>query len=169
MEQRKEFRKMLCWSYVASCAMKELFALFCFLTWADETKEVVTDNLPYLLRAIMNVMLVVKALLSYPLPYYQSLEIIEQSLFTDVSGGWGTFFRTKRHPYNSFTEKDTVYIQHTSFIDKNSPLSSSDEEKSLSHSTSLEKTILVVSVSLLMSLLLLKSVKKHRTFKQYFH
>ena len=144
MEQRKEFKKMLCWSYVASCFMKESFALFCFLTWAEKTKEIVTNNLPSILRTVMNVMLVVKALLSYPLPYYQSLEIIEQSLFTNATGGWGSFFGTKRHTYNSLAEKQPSETLDTSFILEKSS-NSTEEVKSFLRASPTEKTILVVS------------------------
>ena len=115
MEQRSEFPKMLCWSYVASCAVKEVFALVCFLTWAENTKDVVTDNLPAGIRAAVNIVLMVKAVLSYPLPFYQSIELIEQSLFTDVTGGWGTLFRTKRHHYTNLHE-EIEHVRNTSFI-----------------------------------------------------
>uniref|UniRef100_H2ZJK7 Vesicular inhibitory amino acid transporter n=1 Tax=Ciona savignyi TaxID=51511 RepID=H2ZJK7_CIOSA len=81
MENRGEFRSMLSWSYVASCVTKATFALVCFLTWSKDTKDVVTDNLPPTLRALINVLLVVKALLSYPLPYYQAIEVMEQEVF----------------------------------------------------------------------------------------
>lgn len=46
MERRENFNKMLYWSYSAACASKAIFALVCYLTWAHETKEVITDNLP---------------------------------------------------------------------------------------------------------------------------
>ena len=147
MEHRKEFRRMLCWSYIVSCAMKELFSLFCFLTWADETQDVVTDNLPSGLRAAINIMLVVKALLSYPLPYYQSLEIIEQSIFTNLTGGWGTLLRTKKHTYSNLSEEKDQVIDNTSFVEKNSPVSSPVENKPL-NAVPNEKTILVVRIVL---------------------
>ncbi|CAK8684571.1 unnamed protein product [Clavelina lepadiformis] len=103
MEDRGKFKGMLCWSYVASCVTKAVFALVCFLTWSDRTKDVVTDNLPPGLRGAMNVTLVVKALLSYPLPYYQSLELIEETFFTDVNGGWGSLLGGKRRNYNALS------------------------------------------------------------------
>ncbi len=54
------------WTHIAACILKGLFALVAYLTWADETKEVITDNLPSGIRAVVNLFLVSKALLSYP-------------------------------------------------------------------------------------------------------
>ena len=39
------------------------------------------NNLPGGLKTIVNLILVVKALLSYPLPYYATCEILEKELF----------------------------------------------------------------------------------------
>uniref|UniRef100_F6ZFE0 Vesicular inhibitory amino acid transporter n=1 Tax=Ciona intestinalis TaxID=7719 RepID=F6ZFE0_CIOIN len=115
MENRGDFRSMLSWSYVASCVTKASFALICFLTWSKDTKDVVTDNLPPTLRAMINVLLVVKALLSYPLPYYQAIEVMEQTMFTGATGGWGSLFGTKRHAYGEFTDDTEPIVQSTSF------------------------------------------------------
>ncbi|XP_035824923.1 vesicular GABA transporter-like [Aplysia californica] len=53
-----------------------------FLTWGFGTLEVVTNNLPSpSLKLIVNLILVCKALLSYPLPYFASVELIETALF----------------------------------------------------------------------------------------
>jgi vesicular inhibitory amino acid transporter len=53
-----------------------------FLTWQDDTEEVITNNLPTKeLKLLVNLILVIKALLSYPLPYYASIELIESSFF----------------------------------------------------------------------------------------
>ena len=39
------------------------------------------NNLPEGLKTIVNLILVVKALLSYPLPYYAACELLEKELF----------------------------------------------------------------------------------------
>ena len=46
-----------------------------------DTDEEVVNNLPGGLKTIVNLILVVKALLSYPLPYYATCEILEKELF----------------------------------------------------------------------------------------
>ena len=51
--------------------------MFSFL----DTDEEVVNNLPGGLKTIVNLILVVKALLSYPLPYYATCEILEKELF----------------------------------------------------------------------------------------
>lgn len=42
----------------------------------------ITNNLPLFWKCIVNVILVAKAILSYPLPYYAAAELIEKILFT---------------------------------------------------------------------------------------
>nr|XP_039265571.1 vesicular inhibitory amino acid transporter-like [Styela clava] len=108
MEYKGSFNKMLYWSYGASCGSKFIFALFCFLTWSHETKEVITDNLPHGLRVIISIVLVIKALLSYPLPYYASVETFEQSIFTGATGGLGSLFKTKAHPYDDLSGSESM-------------------------------------------------------------
>ena len=46
-----------------------------------DTSEEVVNNLPEGLKTIVNLILVVKALLSYPLPYYAACELLEKELF----------------------------------------------------------------------------------------
>ena len=53
-----------------------------FLTWGLDTMEVVTNNLPSTgLKLVVNFILVCKAMLSYPLPYYASVELLETAFF----------------------------------------------------------------------------------------
>ncbi|EDL96634.1 solute carrier family 32 (GABA vesicular transporter), member 1, isoform CRA_a [Rattus norvegicus] len=52
MQQPSEFHCMMNWTHIAACVLKGLFALVAYLTWADETKEVITDNLPGSIRAV---------------------------------------------------------------------------------------------------------------------
>ena len=46
-----------------------------------DTDEEVVNNLPDGLKTIVNLILVVKALLSYPLPYYAACELLEKEFF----------------------------------------------------------------------------------------
>ncbi|KAL7884436.1 hypothetical protein AOLI_G00072060 [Acnodon oligacanthus] len=89
MQNPKEFHCMMDWTHIAACVLKGLFALVAYLTWADATKEVITDNLPAGIRAWVNIFLVAKALLSYPLPFFAAVEVLEKSLFQD--GGQALF------------------------------------------------------------------------------
>uniref|UniRef100_H2ZJK5 Vesicular inhibitory amino acid transporter n=1 Tax=Ciona savignyi TaxID=51511 RepID=H2ZJK5_CIOSA len=146
MENRGEFRSMLSWSYVASCVTKATFALVCFLTWSKDTKDVVTDNLPPTLRALINVLLVVKALLSYPLPYYQAIEVMEQEVFKGATGGWGALLGTKRHAYNEMTEDTDPIMQSTGFNTDTmtSPSSTNQSEDGLEDQTRMKNVILTL-------------------------
>ncbi|CAG5102293.1 Oidioi.mRNA.OKI2018_I69.chr1.g233.t1.cds [Oikopleura dioica] len=93
MEKRGDFKKMLNFTHLAAAAAKAIFALVCFLTWVENTEEEVTNNLPRALRSIVNLSLVIKALLSYPLPFFAALETLEISLFPLFGFGktWFTF------------------------------------------------------------------------------
>ncbi|KAI5628969.1 vesicular inhibitory amino acid transporter, partial [Silurus asotus] len=86
MQKPTEFHCMLEWTHIAACILKGLFALVAYLTWADDTKEVITDNLPPGIRMWVNIFLVAKALLSYPLPFFAAVDILEKSLFQDRDG-----------------------------------------------------------------------------------
>uniref|UniRef100_A0A3Q1HBD0 Vesicular inhibitory amino acid transporter n=1 Tax=Acanthochromis polyacanthus TaxID=80966 RepID=A0A3Q1HBD0_9TELE len=77
MEDRGQFNSMLGWTHGAACIMKTMFSLLAVLTWGTETSEVITDNLPSDLRPLVNLCLLAKALLSYPLPFYSAAEILQ--------------------------------------------------------------------------------------------
>ncbi|XP_041661966.1 vesicular inhibitory amino acid transporter-like [Cheilinus undulatus] len=83
MENRWQFNSMLGWTHGAACIMKTLFSLLAVLTWGAETSEVITDNLPSDLRPLVNLCLLAKALLSYPLPFYSAAEILQPCLLRD--------------------------------------------------------------------------------------
>lgn len=76
MENPGEFRCMLNWTHFFACVLKTTFALTAFLTWGEETKEVITDNLPPFLQTLVNLCLLTKAILSYPLPFFAATEIV---------------------------------------------------------------------------------------------
>ncbi|XP_066957718.1 LOW QUALITY PROTEIN: vesicular inhibitory amino acid transporter-like [Macrobrachium rosenbergii] len=79
---RSKFTCMLNWSHISAALFKSLFGYVGFLTWAEDTEEVITNNLPNpTFKGFVNLILVVKALLSYPLPYYAACEIIEVTFF----------------------------------------------------------------------------------------
>ena len=81
MIDKSKFECMLNWSHVAAAAFKAIFGYIGFLTFQEDTDEEVVNNLSPWLKTIVNLILVVKALLSYPLPYYAACELIEKELF----------------------------------------------------------------------------------------
>lgn len=82
MKEPARFDNMLDWSHIAAALCKTLFAWVGFLTFGDATQEVITNDLPTRgFKALVNLTLVVKALLSYPLPYYAAAHLIEIGLF----------------------------------------------------------------------------------------
>ncbi|XP_050805745.1 vesicular inhibitory amino acid transporter-like [Gopherus flavomarginatus] len=76
MKNPKEFSCMLNWTHFFACLFKTAFALTALLTWGEETKEVITDNLPSSLKTLVNLCFLAKALLSYPLPFFAVTEIL---------------------------------------------------------------------------------------------
>lgn len=127
MQKPSEFHCMMNWTHIAACILKGLFALVAYLTWADETKEVITDNLPPGIRAVVNIFLVAKALLSYPLPFFAAVEVLEKSFFKegartyfpDCYGGdgrlksWGL---TLRCGLVVFTLLMAIYVPHFALL-----------------------------------------------------
>ncbi|KAI7800110.1 vesicular inhibitory amino acid transporter isoform X2 [Triplophysa rosa] len=88
MADRRDFSRMMDCTHALACVLKTAFSLLAFLTWGEQTKEVITDNLPVAVSMMVNVCLLVKALLSYPLPFYAAAEILQNSVLkTDTSSG----------------------------------------------------------------------------------
>lgn len=82
MVDKTRFDSMLNVTHLIAAVFKASFGYLGFLTWQEETDEVITNNLPTRqLKIIVNMILVIKALLSYPLPYFASVELLESSLF----------------------------------------------------------------------------------------
>ena len=77
-----KFHCMMNWTHIAAAIFKALFSYIGFLTWGEATQEVITNNLPtQAFKIIVNVILVIKAMLSYPLPYFAAVDLMETSLF----------------------------------------------------------------------------------------
>ncbi|XP_046386401.1 vesicular inhibitory amino acid transporter [Ischnura elegans] len=84
LEDPSTFSRMLSRSHVAAALFKSFFGYFCFLTFQDDTQQVITNNLHSQgFKGLVNFFLVVKALLSYPLPYYAACELLEKSFFKE--------------------------------------------------------------------------------------
>jgi len=81
MQDPGQFGKMLDWSHVCAAAFKSGFGYICFLTWRKSTMSVITNNLPTLWKSLVNFILVLKAVLSYPLPYYAAADLLEKIFF----------------------------------------------------------------------------------------
>ncbi|XP_052806635.1 vesicular inhibitory amino acid transporter-like [Mya arenaria] len=79
---RKKFHCMMHATHVAAAVFKAVFSYIGFVTFGVVTQEVITNNLPtQTFKVIVNMILVAKALLSYPLPYFAAVELIETALF----------------------------------------------------------------------------------------
>lgn len=82
MIDRSKFNWMLDWSHIAAAAFKAIFGYVCFLTFQNDTQQVITNNLHSSgFKGLVNFFLVIKALLSYPLPYYAASELLERNYF----------------------------------------------------------------------------------------
>ena len=109
MIDRSQFHMMLDWSHIAAAAFKGLFAYVGFLTFAEQTQEVITNNLPTRgFKSLVNLTLVGKALLSYPLPYFAAATLLEKSFFKgrpseEFPNGQG------EQPFPSVYERDGEY------------------------------------------------------------
>ena len=92
MRHPSQFNAMLLLSHIVAAIFKTGFALIGFLTWQEQTSEVITNNLPtQQLRLIINLTLAIKALLSYPLPFFAACELIlpKLSLCNEITN-WKT-------------------------------------------------------------------------------
>ncbi|XP_067000615.2 vesicular inhibitory amino acid transporter [Anabrus simplex] len=79
---RSKFDWMLNWSHIAAAIFKSLFGYICFLTFQDDTQQVITNNLHSSgFKGFVNFFLVIKAVLSYPLPFYAACELLERAFF----------------------------------------------------------------------------------------
>ncbi|XP_072170640.1 vesicular inhibitory amino acid transporter-like [Diadema setosum] len=82
MVDRSRFKIMMYWTHGLAGFFKAFFAYVCYLTFGHSTEEVITDNLPtQSFRMVVNVVLVAKALLSFPLPYFAAVELLERAFF----------------------------------------------------------------------------------------
>ncbi|VDP50584.1 unnamed protein product [Soboliphyme baturini] len=82
MKDRSQFKPMLMYSHLFAALFKALFAIVGYLTFDDFTQEEVTNNLPsQSFKIVINIILVIKALLSYPLPYYAIVDLLTNEYF----------------------------------------------------------------------------------------
>jgi vesicular inhibitory amino acid transporter len=89
MIERSEFQPMLKWSHIAAGAFKAIFGFVGFLTFNEYTQDEISNSLPnQQFKVLVNVILVVKALLSYPLPYFATVQIVRQNLFLGAPKTW---------------------------------------------------------------------------------
>ncbi|KAL8601042.1 hypothetical protein ACOMHN_030699 [Nucella lapillus] len=92
MADRGKFSRMMRWTHVAAAIFKASFSYIGFLTWGRDTQEVVTSNLPHpVFKTAVNLILVTKALLSYPLPFFAAVDLLQTAFFqsrrAEGSGG----------------------------------------------------------------------------------
>lgn len=82
MADPSKFNWMLDWSHIVAAAFKAIFGYICFLTFQNDTQQVITNNLHSSgFKGLVNFCLVIKAVLSYPLPYFAACELLERAFF----------------------------------------------------------------------------------------
>lgn len=82
MVDRRYFKRMMLWTHGLAGFFKAFFGYVAYLTFGLSTQEVISDNLPtHSFRSIVNIVLVAKALLSFPLPYFAAVELLERAFF----------------------------------------------------------------------------------------
>ncbi|KAL3122005.1 hypothetical protein niasHT_004127 [Heterodera trifolii] len=88
MQDSDEFKPMLALSHSAAAVFKALFGLIGFLTFAEFTQKEISNSLPNQgFKVLINLVLVIKALLSYPLPYFAIVHLLSDNLFRGVHLG----------------------------------------------------------------------------------
>uniref|UniRef100_A0A8C5S9G2 Vesicular inhibitory amino acid transporter n=1 Tax=Laticauda laticaudata TaxID=8630 RepID=A0A8C5S9G2_LATLA len=80
MQNPREFRSVLNWTHFLVFIFKIIFAMTALLTWGEETKEVIIDNFHSFLQTSVNLCLLAKALLSYPLPFFTVTKILHSHI-----------------------------------------------------------------------------------------
>ncbi|KAI1731784.1 transmembrane amino acid transporter protein [Ditylenchus destructor] len=89
MEDPKEFPWMLRWSHISAAFFKAIFGLIGFLTFAEFTQKEISNSLPnQFFKVVVNMVLVVKALLSYPLPYFAIVKLMTDNFFRGAKFTW---------------------------------------------------------------------------------
>ncbi|CAI4232370.1 unnamed protein product [Auanema sp. JU1783] len=102
MQNPSEFKWMLCWSHIAAAVFKATFGLMGYLTFAELTQQEISNSLPNQgFKIIVNLVLVVKALLSYPLPFYATVQLLRDNFF---KGTKTTLFTACYSPDGSLRE-----------------------------------------------------------------
>ncbi|KAK3736985.1 hypothetical protein QZH41_015627 [Actinostola sp. cb2023] len=80
----KQFNVMLALTYMAVFAIKIVFALFGFLTFSSNIKEVITNSIPSgTVQIVVNSFLVLNVMFSYPFRVITLIHCIEDSVVTE--------------------------------------------------------------------------------------
>ncbi|XP_070544763.1 vesicular inhibitory amino acid transporter-like isoform X2 [Ptychodera flava] len=77
MKHREKFDKMINWTFVLLTIFNLLYGIMAYLTFGSHTAELITDSLPRGPYHIVNVLVVIKALLTYPLMIFMIITYIE--------------------------------------------------------------------------------------------
>uniref|UniRef100_A0A158R3X2 Aa_trans domain-containing protein n=1 Tax=Syphacia muris TaxID=451379 RepID=A0A158R3X2_9BILA len=89
MKNPNQFKSMLKWSHVVAAAFKSMFGLLGFLTFGELTQNEFSNSLPNQgFKILINLVLVVKVLFSYPLPYFAAVHLIRENFFQGTQKTW---------------------------------------------------------------------------------
>lgn len=81
-----QFKWMLSQSHLAAALFKSIFGLIGFLTFAEFTQKEISNSVPnQAFKVLINLVLVIKALLSYPLPFYAIVQLLTDNFFRGIS------------------------------------------------------------------------------------
>ncbi|KAL3314629.1 hypothetical protein Ciccas_006748, partial [Cichlidogyrus casuarinus] len=81
MVDRDKFKCMLFWTHSAAAICKVAFGYIGAVTYGSDTDQVITNNIEAQnLKLVLNFALFVKAMLSFPLPYFAAVELMENEL-----------------------------------------------------------------------------------------
>ena len=82
MEVKEHFNRMLVSTHALSIIAKLLLSFIAFIAFGALTEEVVSDNIEtYWLKMCVNVLLGIKAILTYALPYFAIIQMAEKHMF----------------------------------------------------------------------------------------
>jgi vesicular inhibitory amino acid transporter len=79
---RSKYKPMVKWTHASAIISKLVFCLLTVFTYGDRTRSIITNNLPKpIFRITVNVFIVFKVLLTYPLYYFSAIDLIETTFF----------------------------------------------------------------------------------------
>ena len=81
MEQRSQYRPMLAFSFIFAAIFKIVFSVCAFLSFSSNIHEVIVNSLPMgIMRMLVNGILIVNVIFSYPFIILSIIQVIEDSV-----------------------------------------------------------------------------------------
>nr|XP_006811543.1 PREDICTED: vesicular inhibitory amino acid transporter-like [Saccoglossus kowalevskii] len=123
MKHRNKFNVMINWTFVWLTVFNLLYGIMAYLTFGENTAELITDSLPRGPYHIVNLLVVMKALLTYPLMIFMIIHYIELIRFhflppcygvtaERLPGTWAMVFRTVLVVFTLFLAIVVPHFRH---------------------------------------------------------